>query len=229
MFLPKGTMLGDRNMNWLPGRVYVPAMFFTGMSVSAINEGGAANDAYGVNWEGSHTGAPISKEINSLGINGILLDTAGDMVRTDFMLPYDFDISKPMYVRVHWCSGSADVADTIDWIVLFKALQPEVTALGNPATALNIPIAQDTTPAATAYTVNRSPWGKINGGVFTRVNEHVVWNVEMDAFAVGLAEDKFLLGLELAYTPRRMYGADRAVEALVPSALLGDHQYGKAY
>ena len=42
----------DKRIEWRPGRLYLPAMCFTGMSVSAINEGGAANDAYGVNPQG---------------------------------------------------------------------------------------------------------------------------------------------------------------------------------
>ena len=53
--------INDRAFKWRPGRLYLPAVRFTGMSVSAINEGGAANDAYGVNWESSDTSAPSIK------------------------------------------------------------------------------------------------------------------------------------------------------------------------
>ena len=127
----------DKSLLWRPGRLYLPAMSFTGMSVTAINEGGAANDSYGAGWEGSHTGAPVSKEISTFGHNAILLDTAGDMVVTDHMLPADVDLSKNIYVRVHWSCGSTDTADTITWIVLYRALIPEVTALATPDTALN--------------------------------------------------------------------------------------------
>lgn len=212
----------DRNLWWRPGRLYIPFMAATGMSVSAINEGGAANDAYGVNWEGSHTGAPISKEISTFGINGVLLDTAGDMVNHDHMIPYDFDPQYNSYVRVHWTSGSTDTADTIDWIVLYKACVPEVDALAVGATALNKTIARDTVPVATAYVVCRSPWGRINAGAISEKAEHICWNVEMDAFAAGLTEDKFILGLEWMYTPRRMYYGDgMAHEAKEPINLLG--------
>ena len=215
----------DKRIEWRPGRLYLPAMCFTGMSVSAINEGGAANDAYGVNWEGSHTGAPISKEISSFGFNGVLLDTNGDQVVTDHLLPYDFDIAKNAYVRVHWACGSTDTANTIDWKVLYRALIPEVTALAAPSTALNTVIAQDLVPVATAYTVNRSPWGTINAGSIDPAAEHMAWLVEMTTFAVGLSEDKFLLGLELLYSPKRMRGPDgMAREASIPVSML-DNRY----
>lgn len=199
---------GDKEVLWRPGRIYYPSMFFTGMSVGAINEGGASNDAYGVNWEGSHTGAPISKEISTFGINGILLDTAGDMVVTDGPIPYDLDPRHPVYARVVWASGSTDTADTVTWIVTYKQLVPNVTALATPATALDSTIAAQDVPVATAYAICKTGWGKINGGTITDNAEHWIWNVEMDAFDVGLSEDKFLLGLEIAYTPRRLQGVD---------------------
>lgn len=212
----------DQGLIWRPSRMYIPAMQFTGMSVTAINEGGAANEAYGVGWEGAHTGAPVSKEISTFGYNAILLDTAGDMVITDHLLPYDFDPQKPMYVRVHWASGSTDVADTIDWIVTYQAMVPEVTAMVTPATALTTTIAQDTVPVATAYVRCRSPWGKIAGGTIDEKAEDISWLIEMDAFAAGLAEDKFLLGLELMYTPRRMHYGDGMYRESKPAlAMLG--------
>lgn len=198
----------DSAFAWRPGRIYIPAMTFTGMSVSAINEGGAANDAYGVNWEGSHTGAPISKEISTFGINGILLDTAGDMVTTDLMIPGDLDPDKPIKARVVWCSGSTDTADTVTWIVTYDYQEPNVTALRTPATALDTTITAQDVPVATAYALCKTAWGVIKPGTIPATAEHWSWMVEMDAFDVGLSEDKFLLGLEIAYTPRRLYSGD---------------------
>lgn len=203
----------DSAFRWRPGRIYYPAMFFTGMSVSAINEGGAANDAYGVNWEGSHTGAPISKEISTFGINGILLDTAGDMLVTDGMIPADLDPQKDVKVRVVWASGSSDTADTVTWIVTYKTLVPNVTALDTPATALDTTITAMDVPVATAYAICKTAWGVIKGGTINELAENWIWNVEMDAFDAGLTEDKFLLGLEIAYSPRKLYGGDGMLSA----------------
>lgn len=196
----------DKELLWRPGRVYYPAMSFTGMSVSAINEGGAANDAYGVNWEGSHTGAPVTKEISTFGINGVLLDTAGDMVVHDAPIPYDLDPRHPVYARVVWCSGSTDTADTVTWIISYDVLTPNVTALATPTSTL-ISTAMDV-PVATAYALCKTTWGKISGGTISDKSEHWVWMIEMDAFDAGLSEDKFLLGLEVMYTPRRLQGMD---------------------
>lgn len=195
-------------MVWRPGRVWLPAMGFTGLSVGAINEGGAGNFVYGEKWEGSHTGAPITVEIAAAGVNAVTMDTAGDMVATYMQLPYDFDIKQSMYVRVHWSTASVTTADTIDWIVTFLAITPNTTAIADATTALNSTIAQDTVPTTTADTWNVTAFGRINGDTFTEANEGVVWKVEMDAFAAGLTEAKNFLGLELVYTPKRLVGVD---------------------
>ena len=197
----------DKEIWWRPGYVYYPAMNFTGVSVRAVNEGGAGNYAYGEAWAGSHTGAPISKEISTIGYNGILLDTAGDMVITNAPIPGDLDVTQPTYARIVWTSGSSDTADTVTWIALYNAQIPNVTELITPATALDKTIAAQDVPIATAYTLCKTAWGRINGGSISSKAEDWSWLIEMDAFDVGLSEDKFLLGLEIAYTPKRLRGA----------------------
>ena len=187
---------GDKEILWRPGRVYYGAQAFTGII-------GAAGVSAGV-----HTGAPIQQEISTFGIASILLDTAGDMLVTDSPIPYDLDPRHPVYARVVWASGSTDTADTVTWIVTYKQLVPNVTALATPATALDSTIAAQDVPVATAYAICKTAWGRINAGTITDTAEHWIWNVEMDAFDVGLSEDKFLLGLEIAYTPRRLQGVD---------------------
>lgn len=218
----------DSQFAWRPGRIWIPAMSFTGMSVSAINEGGAANDAYGVNWEGSHTGAPISKELSTFGVNSILVDTAADEVNTFLTLPYDIDLSKRIYARVHWTSGSTDVADTIDWRVWYKPLVYNVTAISaigdTGGTALDKVIAQDTVPVATAYAWCVSEEGYLDAGKLPENTEALLLSVELHAFAAGLTEDKFILGLELRYSPRRMWGPDGMMhEAKMPTYVAGKH------
>ena len=212
----------DKELAWRPGRIYLPAMKFTGMSVTAINEGGAANDAYGIGWESAYTTAPTSAEINSLGLNGIAMDTDGMMVNTDVMLPYDIDVKKNVYVRLHWTCGSVDTADTVLWKLLYTALIPEVTALIVPATAFDTVIATDTVPAATAYTINRTSWAVINAGTISEKAEHIAFNVEMDTKDTDMAEALFLLGLEIMYSPRRLSGPDgMSMPAKATTAMLG--------
>lgn len=212
----------DSAFNWRPGRIYIPAMSFTGVTTAAVNEGGAASHGVGVLWAGTHTGAPISKEISTFGINGMLLDTAGDMVATDCIIPYDLDPAKDVKCRVVWCSGSTDTADTVTWIVTYNAQVPNVTALQEPAAALDTTIAADDVPVATAYALCKTEWGIIKGGTISDLAEHWTWLVEMDAFDAGLAEDKFLLGLEIAYTPRRLReGSGMLRNADYPTYALG--------
>ena len=217
----------DGQVVWRPGYIFIPVINFTGLAVGAINEGGAGNFAYGLKWEGSHTGAPVSQEISTFGVNGVLLDTAADEVNTTLSLPGDLDLAKRIYARVHWTSGSADVADTITWKLWYKAIIPNTTAIsaiGNSGgTALDKVIPQQTQPVATAYTWCVTQYGYIDAGKLDRRVEVMLLSLEMDAFAAGLAEDKFPLAVELRYTPKRLWGpTGMGREAVRPSALLGD-------
>ncbi len=208
---PGNAFKRDSNFWWRPGRVYYPASEFTGMI------GAAGVDA------GVHTGAPVQQEIGTIGIVGILMDTAGDMVTHNAAIPSDFDVNHPAYVRVHWCSGSTDVADTVTWLLTYTALIPNVTALITPATALNKVIAAQDVPVATANVLCATAWGRINGKAISHKAEAWAWLLEMDAFDVGLSEDKFLLGFEVAYTPKRLhYGDGMRREAEAPRYMLGD-------
>lgn len=200
----------DSAFVWRPGHLYIPAQNFTGII-------GAAGVSVGV-----HTGAPVQQEISTFGIASILLDTAGDMVCTDGMIPWDLDPAKDVKVRVVWASGSTDTADTVTWIVTYKTLVPNVTALATPSTALDKTIAAQDVPVATAYAICKTAWGVIKGGTISDLAENWIWNVEMDAFDVGLSEDKFLLGLEIAYTPRRLREGDGMLKAAdYPTYTLG--------
>jgi hypothetical protein len=126
-----------------------------------------------------------------------------------------------MYVRVHFTTASATAADTISWLVRFLAITPNVTTLISAATATSTLITSMTV-TGTAYSYQVSPWGVINGGTFTEKNELVQWEVEMDTFAVGLTEDKLLLGLEYMYTPKRLQGPDGMLRpAKAPLSMLG--------
>lgn len=210
---------------WRPGRIYVPALRFTGMSVGAINEGGSANDAYGVNWESSHTGAPYSKEISTFGVNGLLMNTDGMMVNHDMQAPYDIDIAKDIRCRLHWTCGSTDTADTVLWKMLYLAVVPEVTALKVADVAFDTILAQDTVPVATAYTVNQTSWAVIKGGTINPQAEHLVFNIEMDTKDTDMSEDLFLLGLEIAYSPKRLRGPDGMAQAASYPLSLLDNRY----
>lgn len=214
-------LYSDHHIEWVPGRIYIPAMNFTGMSVNAVNESGSTNNAYGALWASSHTSTPISKEISTFGLNGILMNTDGMMVHTDFQLPFDLDIRRHIYVRLAWSCGSTDTADTVLFKTLYRAIIPESTALAVPDTAFDTTIATDTVPAATAYTVNYTSAAVINGGTLDPRAQHFILHVEMDTKDSDMSEDLFLLGAEMRYTPKRLRGVDGMKhEAQAPTAML---------
>jgi hypothetical protein len=138
----------------------------------------------------------------------MLFEAAGDSIMHNMLLPYDLDPAHPVFVRVHWSSGSATTADTITWLFQYTQIIPNVTAIVDPATALSTVIAEDTVPVATANIWCATAFGKINGGVISQLAEAMTFEIEMDAFAGGLTEAKHLLGVEFQYTPKRLQGPD---------------------
>lgn len=193
----------DSRFWWRPGRKFVP--------IQELAWAYEATGAAGIKSVGAGTPSATNlkfTEIGTTGVVGLVLEAAGDSIMGHMQLPYDYDRSKPMYVRVHWSSGSTDTADTINWLVEYTAIAPNVTAIIAPATALDATIAQDTVPVATANVWCTTEWGRINGGKFDRNVESLTVEVEMDAFAAGLTEAKHLLGIELRYTPKRLQYRD---------------------
>ena len=190
----------DAGFLWRPGRVFLPATNFS-------NYVGAAGAT-----AGAHTGAPVFQEISTFGVVGLLMDTAADEANTYMILPDDIDLSKRIYTRVHWTSGSTDVADTVTWKVWYKPLIFNTTAIlaigDTGGTALDKVVAAQDVPVATAYAWAVTAEGYLDAGKLPETTGALVLAVELDAFDAGLSEDKFLLGLELRYTPRRLWGPD---------------------
>lgn len=199
----------DKSFEWRPARVHIPVSSFTGIL-------GAAGVSVGAGG-----GAPVQQEISTFGIVGILMDTAGDLLDHNWSLPADLDREKDILFRLHWTSGSATTADTITWKVFYKPIVPDVTTIAAASTALDTVIAQDT--VAGAYIWQATSWGVLNGGTLAYDVEKLMLQVELDAFAVGLTEDKFPLELEIAYTPKRLRGPDgMARNAALPSPMLSN-------
>ena len=155
---------------------------------------------------GAHTGNPVQQEIGSIGLVGLLMADAGDMVNMLSLVPRDVNWTQEIGVRVVYQTASATAADTIEWIVLYDlAVVGEALIVG--ATALDTTIQATTeTVTGTAEALEYSPRGAIAKNKFTSAEvatpSFFSWNVEMNAFAVGLDEDKIFLGLLVDYMPK---------------------------
>ena len=199
----------DACFEWRPKRLYIPVPNFSGIL-------GAAGVSVGAGG-----GAPVQQEISTFGIVSILMDTAGDLLDHNLQMPHDIDIAKDIRFRVHWTSGSATTADTITWKVFYKSIVPNTTTIAAASTALDTVIAEDT--VAGAYIWQATEWGVLKGGTLAFNVEALMLQVELDAFAAGLTEDKFPLGLEVAYSPKKLRGPDGMKHnAKLPNTMLGN-------
>ena len=213
-------MKSDAEMLWKPGRVFIPAWNFS-LQQAALDGNAASADtvlisaASAANWE----------EINSLGVSGLDMSTDGEEVNTLQLLPYDLDRKRPVYVRVHYTTGSSDTADTVLWKVRYLKIVPNTTVIVSAATDLDTAVATHTLTVGTAYAWYATAYGAIlpQATAIADNVEAIEWEVEMDTKAAGLSEDIFFLGLEVAYTPKRLYGPDGMRHpAKMPSYMLGD-------
>lgn len=147
------------------------------------------------------TGTPLLEEINSLGQMGLLLDAAGDDVRHHMAIPGDLDRMHPVFLRAVWTTAAAAVGDRdITFKILYGCYEAGTDQLAAPATALDTAIVADV-PTGTAYTVEKTAAGVINAGQLS--GDTIGLLTEMDAFDAALTEDKFLLGIEMEYTPQQ--------------------------
>lgn len=154
-------------------------------------------------------GLPALIAIGTTGLTGLLMRAAGDDIRHAMPIPADLDRYNPVRMRVWWSSEAAAVgARTIDWKVLYKALTSETSALAAGDTALSTAIARDT-PVGTAKVVQKTAWGVLNRNTITTAQDMLSLIVEMDAFNAAFVENKYLLGLELEYSPKGVSGATR--------------------
>lgn len=190
-------MIRDRNIDWRRKRVFYTWRSFLdsiGVTTTTYVKLGA--------------GAAVAQEISDFEVAGLLVDTAADEVNGIFPVPWDADPDYELGFSVLWTSGSATTADTIDWVVLFE-LFAVGGVLDEVAGALDTAIAQDTVSGA--YQLQKTARGIKNAGWATRAQTDAGAffgiQCDMNAFAAGLDEDKFFLGLEMDYRIRATEGS----------------------
>ncbi len=225
----------DSNIEWIRKRLYWPATQFSGFmpairtgstAVADSTSGALAEDEDGnelsgvrimdsaidqtyraVHLMGVGAGLPLVDEISTFGVTAIKLTAAGDTIAHIVRTPIDLNPEFPIGVRINWASGSSTTADTIDWIALLQFFA-EGVAIAAPSSALNTTIAQDNVTGA-----HHNQWtgrGIKTSGMPTReqVEDGALMSVriEMNAFAGGLTENKYLLGVEFDYVPHLTRG-----------------------
>ena len=189
----------DNEVIWRPARIYIPAWQFSGLDYEATT----ANDIKSMG-----TGAANDTAIAEINTSGV---TALNMITTNSVehllaLPYDMDISKNIYFRVYWTANNT--SGSAIWTILYKKFVAGTTVLGTAvaATALDTTIASQTM-AGTAYTLMQTA-----EGVLKPAASAIAENVEMLQLDVSPALTTIttasFLGLEIRYTPKRMWGPD---------------------
>jgi hypothetical protein len=209
-------MKHDSLLVWRPGRIYIPAWQLAGLDYEAT---GAADI------KSAGTGTPSATnlafgEINTSGITGIQMTTAGNSVNHLMEVPADMDLSQPVYVSVYWTANNT--SGSVDWNLAYKVFVPGTTVLGTAeaATAFDVdPAAQ--TMAGVAYTLMRTPEGRINGR-YTIPESTEILQLAIIMNALVTITTVFLVGVAIRYTPRRLWGPDGMQhEAKAPTFIAG--------
>ena len=204
----------DYNAMWRPGRIYIPAWQLAGLDYEAT--GAADIKSIG-------TGTPSASnlnfaEINTSGITGIQMTTAANSVNHLMEIPADMDLNYPIYVSVYWTANNT--SGSVDWNLAYKAFAPNSTVLGSgeAATAFSSDPAAHTM-AGVAYTLMRTPEGRINGGALADTTELIQLAIIMNALVT--ITTVFLVGIAIRYTPHRLYAGSMSTEAKAPTYIGG--------
>jgi hypothetical protein len=158
-------------------------------------------------------------EINTSGITALNMTANLNSVEHLMELPYDIDLSKPIYFSVYWTANNT--SGSVTWDVLYKTFVPGTTVLGSAvsATALDKTIGAHSM-AGVAYTMMHTPEGRIYGGKLgDNVEMLQIGVVRTTATTITTAS---FIGLSMRYTPRRLYYGGMSVEAKAPTYIASD-------
>ncbi len=154
------------------------------------------------------TGFPYLTKIQTSTRSGLLMTTANDAVSHTMRIPPYWDVRNDIFIRVLWTTLSNTVADTVDWRFRYLLNQANLAAAGGlfgaPTTVLDTVIPQDNSLGLSggAALTHLTADGVLKGGTITEVQDFLHFTVDMNAFAAGLTESKWLLGVEFEYTRR---------------------------
>ncbi len=185
-------MIRDRNIQWKRKKIHVNIIDFS----SVLGEAAAVNT-------GLAAGVNITQEISTFNLAGFLHDTDLDAMSHYMVVPYDMDANEEIGFRLLWNSGSATIADTVQWDIKVDFLAAGATLIA--ATTVLDTMLAIANPTATAYQSQWTSRGIKNAGALTQA--------QVDAGAlmtilviltdlVSITEDIFPLTLEMDYAVR---------------------------
>jgi hypothetical protein len=203
----------DARLVWRPGRIYIPASQFSGLDYETTTATdiksmgtGAANDT-------------AITEINTSGIVALNMGANANSVEHLLAVPSDIDLAQPIYFSVVWTANNT--SGTATMAVTYKPYIKDTTVLGSAvsATALSTAITAKTM-AGVAFTLMVTDEGKLNGGVLPETTEYLQLGVIRSAVTTITLVS--FLGLNIRYTPRRLWGPDgMGHEAKAPTYIAG--------
>lgn len=136
----------------------------------------------------------------ALNLSGLKMEAAGDDVNHFMRIPNYWDRRNDLLLRAVWTSGSGVTSDGITWKFLYSLFDGNDSALVVPSTVLDTPWVADNVLANADLQITEN--GLLKGGTIPDTSRWMMFLVEMDAFDAGLTENKYLLGLEIEFTPR---------------------------
>lgn len=201
-------MLRDRHIDWRMRTLF----FYAAHLLGVLPEDETSKVRTGLG-----TGTPVLSQINSklswsgIQIDAVGADNTGDEIQFWMPLPADMDIKHPLYIRIHWTSGSSTTSDAVDFAAKYRTINRHDDALDDAATAFSTDVPSDNVTGAWDYQV--TGWGKIDGETFVE-GDVAAFEIRAASADVDLSAEKlFVLGVEFAYTPKLTRGGGRAFEA----------------
>lgn len=171
-------------MGWKLKEDFIPGNAFN--SVTEVD---------GVSWlvGGQHA------ELSSFDYGGITMDDS-DGVATIMRIPWDMDVTKEMYLRLHFTSDAADPSsDTIDWDATYKFFAVSTSDVWAALTGDGT-LAWDQQTMTLQYTTEVTPWLPM---LFT--TNYAAGDLFLGIRIVctahgGTADEVFFMGMEMKYT-----------------------------
>lgn len=169
------------------------------------------------------TGNPVLLQVDGSTVGMQFTTTNGQFVFTKVKLPFWYDNRHRLFVRHWWSSVSAASTETVQWRTVWSTQNEGSVALswqsGQTFTRA-IPVA--TKSGTAAHSISTTPWGVIgNPGAapFFQPDSQFVnllTSLASSSVSPGVVP-VFLIGTELAYTPKLYFGDGGSEEARLPA------------